>query len=60
MKKIVFEKNIAVCPHCKIAYPDACYGEVKNYPDDRGFAIFMNCENCDEEAEAVFNWKDHS
>lgn len=59
MKHITkFVKNKPYCPNCGEEYPDACYGEVKNYPDDEGLAVFMNCENCDEEAEVFFDWKD--
>ena len=47
---------LPVCPYCEKPYPDACYGEVKNYPDDGGLAVFMNCESCDEEAQATFQW----
>lgn len=49
-----------VCPHCGEPYPDACYGEVKNYPDDGSLAVFMQCENedCKKEAQAIFDWKD--
>ena len=51
---------LPVCPYCGKEYPDACYGEVKNYPDDGGLAVFMKCEEdgCGEEAEAIFDWKD--
>ena len=63
MKIIKYIQNEAkdgvmpVCPSCGETYPDACYGEVKNYPDDGGLTVFMKCENCDEEAEAFFDWK---
>jgi hypothetical protein len=47
-----------VCPHCGAIYTDACYGKVKNYPDDGMLAVFMKCENgpCGEEAQALFRW----
>lgn len=62
MEKITIKKIngefTGVCPHCKTVYEDAAAGDVKNYPDDGSFAIFMTCENCGKESEAVFNWKD--
>ena len=47
---------LPVCPHCGVEYPDACVGDVKNYPDDGMVAVFMICESCGEEAEATFDW----
>jgi len=62
MKKILIEnidgEYCGVCP-CGTVYEDAAPGDVKNYPDDGIFAIFMTCEKCGEEAEATFNWKDY-
>ena len=61
MKKIIIKKidgeYRGVCP-CGTVYEDADVGDVKNYPDDGGFAIFMTCESCGDESEAIFNWKD--
>jgi len=56
IKNEVKDGVLPVCPYCGEKYPDACYGEVKNYPDDGGLAVFMECENCNEEAQAWFRW----
>lgn len=45
-----------VCPHCELEYPDASYGEIKNYPEDGMVAVFMYCEHCATEAEVLFEW----
>lgn len=50
---------LPVCPYCDTPYPDACYGEVKNYPEDGMVSVFMRCEggSCNEESQAIFSWK---
>lgn len=62
MEKIKVKKSgkeyKGFCP-CGVEYEDAAAGDVKNYPDDGGFAIFLTCESCGEESEAVFDWKDY-
>lgn len=60
MKNITIKKGKPLCPYCKTEYTDAQPGDVKNYPDDKGFAVFMECELCEEEAELFFEWDVHS
>ena len=44
------------CPYCGVAYRDAAIFDVKNYPDDGRGALFLECEECEKEAEIVFQW----
>ena len=48
---------VAVCPNCEEPYTDAAIFSVKNYPDDGGALLFLECENCEYEAQMDINWK---
>jgi hypothetical protein len=45
-----------VCPNCKEVFGDADIFDVKNYPEDGGALLFLECEKCEYEAQLNFNW----
>ena len=45
-----------VCPKCEEPYSDGQILEVKNYPDDGGALLFLECESCKTEAQLDFSW----
>lgn len=49
---------VPACPYCKEVYQDSAIFDVKNYPADGNAIMFFECEECNEEAEFVFSWKD--
>lgn len=48
-----------VCPQCNTPYGDGAIFSVKNYPDDGGALLFLECEGCKYEAQIDFDWKKH-
>lgn len=45
------------CGECGYEFEDAeTDGEIKNYPEDGGVAVFFNCPNCKDEVEAFAFW----
>jgi hypothetical protein len=49
--KGIYLRGVPACPTCTIPFPDGEAGDVKNYRDDKLFAIFFTCENCHRESE---------
>jgi NTP pyrophosphatase (non-canonical NTP hydrolase) len=45
-----------VCPYCDVPYRDAAIFDVKHYPADGGASMFLECEDCNEEAKINFDW----
>lgn len=48
--------DMPACPYCGKVYDDGAYFDMKNYPEDGGAAIFLECKACHEEAELIFSW----
>lgn len=46
-----------VCPSCEKRYEDGQILDIKNYPDDGGGLLFLECEGCHVETQLVFEWK---
>lgn len=46
-----------VCPKCSKRYTDGQILDIKNYPDDGGGMLFLECEYCQVEAALDFEWK---
>lgn len=51
-----YGKLIPVCPYCETVYGDGDIFNVKNYPSDGGAIMFLECEDCKEEASLNFDW----
>jgi RNase P subunit RPR2 len=54
MKNQAGDGYMPCCKKCGNPFEDAEVGDVKNYPEDGGIAVFFTCEDCKEESEFTY------